>query len=63
VPGEFVPKMRLKFDALEDAYDYYCDYAKLAGFDLRKGRKSPEVQWFFCNKEGRCNNKSVEKKT
>jgi hypothetical protein len=33
------------------------------GFDMRKGRKSPEVQWFFCDKEGFCDNKSVEKKT
>jgi hypothetical protein len=52
VPDKFVPKVGLKFDALEDAYEYYCDYAKLAGFDVRKGRKNSEVQWFFCNKEG-----------
>jgi hypothetical protein len=52
VPEEFVPKVGLKFNALEDAYEYYYDYAKLAGFDVRNGRKSPEVQWFFCNKEG-----------
>jgi hypothetical protein len=44
VPDEFVPKVGLKFDALEDAYEYYCDYAKLAGLDVRKGRKSLEVQ-------------------
>jgi hypothetical protein len=61
VPNEFVLKVGLKFDALEDAYEYYCDYTKLAGFDVRKGRKSPEVQWFFCNKKGRCDSKSVEK--
>jgi hypothetical protein len=63
VPKEFVLKVGLKFNALEDAYEYYCDYAKLAGFDMRKGRNSPEVQWFFCNKESFCDNKSVEKKT
>jgi hypothetical protein len=34
----------------------------VAGFDVRKKRKSPEVQWFFCDKEGFCDNKSVEKK-
>jgi hypothetical protein len=62
VPEEFVLKVGLKFNALEDAYEYYCDYTKLARFDVRKGRKSPEVQWFFCNKEGFCDNKSVEKK-
>jgi hypothetical protein len=43
VSDEFVPKVGLKFDALEDAYEYYCDYAKLAGFDVMKGRNSPEV--------------------
>jgi hypothetical protein len=43
VPNEFVPKVGLKFDTLEDAYEYYYNYAKLAGFDVRKGRKSPEV--------------------
>jgi hypothetical protein len=62
VPNEFAPKVGLKFDTLEDAYEYYCDYTKLAGLDVRKGRKSPEVQWFFCNKEGRCHSKNVEKK-
>jgi hypothetical protein len=24
---------------------------KMTGFDVRKGRKSPQVQWLFCNKE------------
>jgi hypothetical protein len=57
---EFVPKVGLKFDTLEDAYEYYYNYAKLAGFDVRKGRKSPEVR---CNKEGRCDSKNIEKKT
>jgi hypothetical protein len=63
VPDEFVPKVGLKFDALEDAYEYYCNYTKLVGFDVRKGRKSSDVQWFFCNKERRCDSKNVEKKT
>jgi hypothetical protein len=31
----------MKFDDLDDAYDYYCDYANMAGFDVRKARKSP----------------------
>jgi hypothetical protein len=39
VPNEFVPKVGLKFDTLEGAYEYYCDYTKLAGFDVRKGRE------------------------
>jgi hypothetical protein len=47
VPEEFIPKQYMKFDDLTDAYDYYCDYAKMAGFDVQMGRKSPQVQWFF----------------
>jgi hypothetical protein len=52
VHEEFIPKQYMKFDEVNDAYKYYCDYAKMPGFDVRKGRKSPQVQWFFCNKEG-----------
>jgi hypothetical protein len=43
VPEEFIPSQYMKFDDLDEAYDYYCDYAKMAGFDMRKGRKSPQV--------------------
>jgi hypothetical protein len=38
VSETFVPKVGMKFNELHDAYDFYCDYAKLAGFDVRKGR-------------------------
>jgi hypothetical protein len=51
----------MKFDELNDAYEYYCDYAKMAGFDVRKDRKSPQVQWFFCNKEGYNDTNSTDK--
>jgi hypothetical protein len=47
VHEEFIPKQYMQFDELNDAYEYYCDYAKMAGFDVLKGRKSPQVQWFF----------------
>jgi hypothetical protein len=30
VPKEFIPKQYMKFDDFNDAYDYYCDYAKMA---------------------------------
>jgi hypothetical protein len=33
----------------------------MAGFDVWKGRKSPQVQWFFCNKEGYNDSSSVDK--
>jgi hypothetical protein len=28
VPEEFIPRQDMKFDDLDEAYDYYCDYAK-----------------------------------
>jgi hypothetical protein len=40
----FIPKQYMKFDKVTDAYDYYRDYAKMAGFDVRKSRKSAQVQ-------------------
>jgi hypothetical protein len=42
----------MKFNKLDDAYEYYSNYAKMAGFDVRKGRKSPQVQWFFLTSRG-----------
>jgi hypothetical protein len=61
VPKEFIPRQDMKFDNLDEAYDYYCDYAKMAGFDMWKGRKSPQVQWLFYNKEGHNDIISVNK--
>jgi hypothetical protein len=52
VLDEFISKQHMKFDDLDDAYDYYCDYAKMTGFDMRKGRKSPQVQWVFITRKG-----------
>jgi hypothetical protein len=51
----------MQFDDLDDAYDYYYNYAKMAGFDVRKGRKSPHVQWLFYNKEGYNDSSSAHK--
>jgi hypothetical protein len=34
---------------------------KMAGFDVWKGRKSPQVQWLFYNKEGHNDISSVNK--
>jgi hypothetical protein len=33
VPDVFVPKDGMRFD------EFYCDYTKLVGFDVRKSRK------------------------
>jgi hypothetical protein len=35
VPEAFIPKTGIRFDELEDAYIFYCDCAKLVGFDVR----------------------------
>jgi hypothetical protein len=43
VPDVFVLKYDMRFDDLDEAYEFYCDYAKLAGFDVRKGRKRTQV--------------------
>lgn len=47
---EFVPKVGMKFDGPDDAYEFYCDYAKVVGFDVWKRRKSSQGQWFYLNK-------------
>jgi hypothetical protein len=59
----FVPKDGLTFDDLDDAYELYCDYAKLAGFDVRKSRKRTWVSWYVCNKERFWESKSDDKQT
>jgi hypothetical protein len=61
VPNEFIPRQDMKFDDLDEAYEYYCDYVEMARFDVRKGRTSPQVQWLFCNKEGYNDGSSVDK--
>jgi hypothetical protein len=43
VPEVFVLKEGMRFDELDDAYELYCDYAKLLGFDVRKNRKRTQV--------------------
>jgi hypothetical protein len=52
VPDIFVPREGMRFDYLDDAYEFYCNYAKLAGFVVRKNRKRTQASWYVCNKEG-----------
>jgi hypothetical protein len=63
VPDVFVPKEGMRFDDLDDAYEFYCNYAKLAGFDVRKNRKRTQVLWYVWNKEGFWESKCVDKQT
>jgi hypothetical protein len=53
----------MRFDDLDDAYEFYCNYAKLAGFDVRKNRKRTQVLWYVCNKKGFWESKCVDKQT
>jgi hypothetical protein len=63
LPDEFVPTQGMMFDEFDSVYEFYCDYAKMAGFDVRKSKKSPHVAWYVCNKEGFCDSGRVDKKT
>jgi hypothetical protein len=61
VPDVFVSKEGMSSDDLDNAYELYCDYAKLAGFGVRKNRKRTQVSWYVCNKEGFWESKYVDK--
>jgi hypothetical protein len=45
-----VPKEGMQFNEGEDAYEFYCVYGKLAGFDVRRNRKRTQAAWYVCNK-------------
>lgn len=54
-----VPLEGAKFVSIDQAYDFYKDYGKRAGFDVRKGGhykpkdgEPPSLKWFVCSKEG-----------
>jgi len=48
----FVPRVQQTFDTKEEAYLFYLDYAKLAGFSVRTKRTSKETTHWVCNREG-----------
>jgi hypothetical protein len=52
VPEEFVRKVDMKFDDLEDAYGFYCDYAILGGFLLGREGKAHMYNGFTVTKKG-----------
>ncbi|GKA90434.1 FAR1 DNA binding domain, zinc finger, SWIM-type, MULE transposase domain containing protein, partial [Tanacetum coccineum] len=59
---EFVP--------IDQAYDFYKDYGKRAGFDVRKGghykpkpNEDPNLKWFLCSKEGKNPEPAADKST
>ncbi|GJW39916.1 FAR1 DNA binding domain, zinc finger, SWIM-type, MULE transposase domain containing protein [Tanacetum coccineum] len=49
-----------QFVSIDQAYAFYKDYGKRAGFDVRKGGhykpkpgEDPNLMWFLCSKEGK----------
>jgi hypothetical protein len=52
IPAVFVPRVRQQFPTMDDAYLFYIDYAKLAGFGLRTARTSKQTAHWVCNREG-----------
>ena len=48
----FVTIVRQVFPTKDDAYMFYRDYARLAGFSLRTARTSKETNHWVCSREG-----------
>jgi hypothetical protein len=48
-----VPNENLRFESRDEAYRFYCYYAKMAGHGVRITKTHPEVSEFSCNKEGK----------
>jgi len=60
IPAVLVPRVRQQFSTKNDAYIFYKDYAKLAGFSLRIVRTSKETNHWVCNREGKHESKNKE---
>ena len=61
IPDGEKPAYGMMYHSLEQAYEYYKDYAKRAGFEIRLGQhykstknkdNNPDLQYFVCSKEG-----------
>ena len=48
----FVPSVKQVFPTKNDAYMFYRDYAKLAGFSIRTAKTSKETNHWVCSREG-----------
>ena len=53
MPEEIVPHEGLRFESREEAYRFYCLYARMAGFDVRITKTHATVGEFSCNKQGK----------
>ncbi|MED6179607.1 hypothetical protein PIB30_002431 [Stylosanthes scabra] len=71
VDDQYVPKVEMVFGSLEEARDFYRDYAKCVGFakkirNTNRSKKSNEIlnQLLSCNREGkRRSNEPVSERT
>lgn len=57
----------MTFSGVQEAYLFYCRYAKAVGFGVKKFREKPHCKWINCTREGKCasrspNNPKVRKK-
>ena len=43
----------MRFESREEAYKFYCNYARTAGFDVRITKTHPQVGEFNCRRQGK----------
>jgi hypothetical protein len=48
--AQIVPNENMRFDSREEAYKFYCYYAKMARHGIVITKTHPEVGEFNCNK-------------
>jgi len=65
VPVSSTPQVDMYFDSVDDAYEFYNNYAKLGGFTVRKSSQYDHkgvtcIKYLVCSKEGYKNVKKVD---
>jgi hypothetical protein len=63
VPEQFVPKEGMQFKEVDDAFEFYRNYVKMAGFNVRRSTKRQQASWYECNREGFYDNNKIDKET
>jgi hypothetical protein len=54
IDPSLVPRFRMMFRDVDDAYDFYKCYAYEVGFPLKRYREKTNCKWLNCSREGRC---------
>jgi hypothetical protein len=57
----FVPRVGQQFPTCGSAFEFYKEYARLAGFSIRTKRTSPQTADWVCNREGECPGRKDDK--